>query len=238
MHSGHRVRKRSPSAFAFGPPGHLLTSAAAVEGERSVEFVTADNRAAHTEVVHTTNPRLVQLRSSLVLSPLRGASQRVLSRRAIVATGPLAPSGGEDCWQPAERRGSDVLGVAFEGAPVLTVSGRVIGVAVRHQGRLAIVSVTGLRPLPGNARKSRDETGRNPRGCSHSLCRCIRRGSRSRRDPPPTRLHTLAGANEALRGPEAMSVLTMNPSRLSSGEDPSTNRRLTLRWDRAWNARM
>jgi hypothetical protein len=153
------------SAFAFGGPGHLLTTKRAVGGRWSVKLVTAGGRTEIAAVVPTNDSRVVQLRGPLRLAALRGGGVLRAPSVISVASGPRSGSRVEvgKVLSVPNRATSLAAGAGFEGGPILDARGRVIGIATSRRGRIAAFPVRGLRAI------STKPTPVSPSGSSPSL---------------------------------------------------------------------
>ena len=150
------------SAFAFGRPGHLLTTRAAVGTATIVKVVARDGQVETATVVSTTDPKLVQLRGALLLPPLH--RDRVAIGRANISavSGPLSGTVVESGETAGRGRGTTLSARrALEGAPIVDATDGVIGVATADGRHLTVVPVAGLRAVIVRARPSRSRAARS-----------------------------------------------------------------------------
>ncbi len=134
------------TAFAFGRPGHLLTTRRAVHGLTAVELVTAGGRTERAPVVSTSNAAIVQLRGPLVLKSFHGTSRGAAGGVVEVVSGPL--NGPHEATGALKGTGRDTTIASaprFDGSPVLNSRGLVIGVATTTGGHLVVLPTAGLR---------------------------------------------------------------------------------------------
>jgi hypothetical protein len=135
------------SAFAFGRPGHLLTTRAAIGSRRTVELVTTTGRDELATVYRTSNPLLLQLRGPLRLPSLHTRAGIYIGELVAIESG---PGGGTRTavGQIISTSGKTSIRAAdtFDGAPVLA-AGRLVGIATVSDGYLRVLSVRALRAL-------------------------------------------------------------------------------------------
>lgn len=148
-------------AFAFGRPGHLLTTAAAVGTSRSVTLVVPGGQSETATVIPTSDTRLVQLRGRLKLAPLRGEQHRTAGSSLTLVTGPLDGS-RTIAGELRSAAGETTLGASpsYEGAPLLSDRGFVEGVATERGAQVWLLGVRRLRVLPTATTEETSAQGR------------------------------------------------------------------------------
>jgi hypothetical protein len=137
------------SAFAFGAPGHLLTTRRAVGSGRRVEVLLAGGRTALATVTSTTDSAIVQLRDVSGLVAIRGTGLKRAGTAVRAQSGPLGGMVSEVGTVPSAVHRATTLrsGSAFEGAPIVDARGGLVGVATVNGRHLDALNVRGLRAL-------------------------------------------------------------------------------------------
>lgn len=143
------------TAFAFGQPGHLLTSRHAIGQASLVRLVTPGGATEDATVVTTNDASIVQLRGSLVLPALRGASEPKPGSAIQVISGPLNGARVGSGKVASGAGSTDISSApAFDGAPVLDRRGDVVGVATVVGTRVAFIRTAHLHAAAPRATAS------------------------------------------------------------------------------------